>query len=108
MPVPRAVLLELPEQRWECPNCDLTEVTRGRFLPNRFHRCRGKGLFAGLLAPLVPAGTRAKVTAREREDYIGHEHVQLHQGRPVMSVTTERETGTDALVFAPTATARSE
>jgi hypothetical protein len=55
---------------------------------------------------MVPAGTRAKVYAREREDYIGGELVQLHEGRPVMSVITERDEGQDCAVFAPTAVAR--
>jgi hypothetical protein len=54
---------------------------------------------------MVPAGTRAKVYAREREDYIGDELVQLHEGRPVMSVITERDEGQDCAVFAPTAVA---
>lgn len=102
-----AVLLERPTQRWVCPNCPVTDTTSG-FTPNRYHRCRGAGIFAGLLAPLVPAGTRAKVAVREREDYIGDEDVQLHRGRPVMSVVTTRDEGTDALVFAPTAHAHSE
>jgi hypothetical protein len=48
----------------------------------------------------------AKVTAHEREDYIGTDQVRLTAGRPVMSVTTERDDGRDVVVFAPTATAR--
>lgn len=101
-------ILAPPEQRWACPNCDLEEVTRGRFLPNRFHHCRGAGQFAGLWAPMVPAGTRAKVETREREDFIGAELVQLHQGRPVMSVQTTRDDGVDCAVFAPAAVARKD
>jgi hypothetical protein len=99
-----AVLLELPTQLWECPNCDTTDRTQGH-MPNRFHQCRGTGIYAGLMAPLVPAGTKAKVVAVEREDYIAGEDVQLHQGRPVMSVITTRDDGQDCAVFAPTATA---
>jgi len=57
---------------------------------------------------MVPAGTRCKVEAREREDYIGNEQVQTDiNGRPVMSVVTTRDDGQDVAVFAPTATARS-
>ncbi len=56
---------------------------------------------------MVSAGTRAKVTANEREDYIGTEQVQTDaEGRPVMSIVTEREDGQDVVVFAPTASAR--
>ena len=53
---------------------------------------------------MVPAGTKAKVTAVEREDYIGNDNV----GR-VMAVKTERSDGSnDVAVFAPTATAKAE
>lgn len=90
-------------QMWSCPNCLVTDRTFGQ--PNRFHNCAG---LAGLLAPLVPAGTSAKVTAHEREDYIGSEEVQLDgNGRPVMSITTERADGSsDTVAFAPTAVVR--
>lgn len=103
MPVSGAVLLQ-PEHRWECPNCDAVKVTREVEPHLPFHPCRG--LLGGLTAPFVPAGTRAKVEAREREDYIGGEAVQLHQGRPVMSVVTTRDDGQDTAVFAPTALAQ--
>lgn len=98
------MLLEPPVTRWECPNCDLLDVTRQVGPHTRMHACRGLG---GLTAPMVHAGTRANVRAHEREDYIGSEIVQMHQGRPVMSVTVERDDGQDALVFAPLATTRS-
>ena len=53
---------------------------------------------------MVPAGTKAKVTAVEREDYIGDEIA----GR-VMAVKTERPDGSnDVAVFAPTATLKAE
>lgn len=97
-----AVLLELPETLWYCPNCDVTDATKGT-VPNRFHQCHGSGLLAGLLAPLLPVGTAGKVEAVEREDFIGREQVQLHQGRPVMAVRTTRDEGQDVAVFAPTA-----
>jgi len=90
-----------PVRRWECPNCSMTDVTT-KPVANRYHPCAG---VAGLMAPMVPAGTRAKVTAVEREDYIGKEKVQLApNGRPVMSVVTERPDGSnDVMVFAPSA-----
>ena len=60
---------------------------------------------AFLTAPMVPAGTKAKVTRHERDDYVGRDIVRLDgDGRPVMSITTEREEGQDVVVFAPTAT----
>lgn len=56
---------------------------------------------------MLPEGVEAKVTAHEREDYIGNEKVQLDgNGRPIMSITTEREDGQDVVVFAPTASAK--
>jgi hypothetical protein len=93
------VLLAAPEQRWSCPNCDLTDVTHENRPHTRFHSCKG---LRGLTAPMVPAGTRCKVQAREREDYVGKEMVQTDgEGRPVMSVVTTRDDGTDCAVLAP-------
>lgn len=87
---------------WYCPNCGLTDQTPP--LPPaavRFHTCPK---LRGLTAPMLPAGVAAKVTAHEREDYINGEDVQTDEnGRPVMSVVTTRDEGTDAIVFAPTA-----
>lgn len=97
-----AVLLEMPEQRWVCPRCSVTDVTRGK--PNRFHHCAG---MAGLLAPLVPYGTDCTLEAVVREDYVRREAVRLDgDGRPVMAVATRRADGSnDLLVYAPTAQA---
>lgn len=90
------------EHRWECVNCDFTDVTRQVEPHTRFHPCRG---LRGLNAPMVPAGTRCKVEALDREDYVGGELVQTDgEGRPVMSVQTTRDDGTDLAVYAPTAT----
>ena len=93
------------ERRWECPNCQHEDVTHEARPHTRFHTCPG---LRGLTAPMIPAGTRAKVEAVEREDYIGTEDVQLdpERGRPVMSVVTTRDDGQDVAVFAPTAHAR--
>lgn len=97
-----AQILTPPEQRWECPNCPATDVTREAEPHTRFHNCPG---LAGLSAPMVPAGSKARVLANEREDYVGREDVRLDaDGRPVMSITTEHEDGRrDCVVFAPTA-----
>lgn len=90
------------EQRWECPNCTTTDVTTDPRPHSRMHSCRG---LAGLTAPMVPVGTRCKVEAVERGDYVGGELVTLDgDGRPVMAVVTTRDDGQDCAVFAPLAT----
>ncbi len=90
-----------PEQRWECPNCTATDVTYESRPHSRMHTCRG---LKGLTAPMVPAGTRCKVEAKEREDYIGNEVVTLDgDNRPIMRVETTRDDGNDVAVFAPLA-----
>lgn len=90
-----------PEQRWACPNCTATDVTHESQPHTRFHSCRG---LKGLSAPFVPAGTRCKVEAVEREDYVGKEVVTTDgEGRPVMAVETTRDDGNDVAVFAPCA-----
>lgn len=83
---------------WTCPNC--ANEVRARPFPARFHNCVG---LRGLTAPMVPAGTKAKVEVHEREDYAGHDRVTLHEGRPVMSIVTTRDDGQDVAVFAPAA-----
>jgi hypothetical protein len=99
----RGYLLPVPEQRWECPNCATTDVTHEAQPHTRMHVCRG---LKGLTAPMVPAGTRCKVEAVERQDYVGSEIFTTDgEGRPIMSVVTTRSDGTDAAVFAPCATA---
>lgn len=92
------VILPRPEQRWECPNCDFTDVTHEINPHTRYHTCGG---LKGLSAPMVPAGTRCKVVAKEREDYIGKADVTYDgDGRPIMAVETVREDGNDVAVFA--------
>jgi hypothetical protein len=90
-----------PEQRWECPNCTLRDVTHEAQPHSRMHMCRG---LKGLTAPMVPAGTHCKVEAHEREDYIGDEIVTVDgENRPIMRVETTRDDGNDVAVFAPLA-----
>lgn len=87
------------ERHWSCPNCDLTDVTRRADEHSRFHACPG---LKGLTAPMVPAGTRAKVEARVREDYLNGDIVDRDDdGRPIMSVITTRDEGEDCTVYAP-------
>lgn len=93
------------ERRWACPACAARDVTNEARPHTRFHACPAQG---GMTVPMVPAGIGAKVTRRERDDYVGTELVQTDaSGRPVMSITVERDDGhTDTVVFAPTAQAR--
>jgi hypothetical protein len=87
---------------WECPNCGRTDRTPAS-VPNRYHPCPK---LRGLMAPYLPAGVKAKVVAHDRDDYVNGDKVQTDAaGRPVMSITTERENGQDVMVFAPTANA---
>jgi hypothetical protein len=91
-------------QRWHCPACGLTDVTR-EFRPHtRFHSCTS---LRGLTAPMLEAETKAKMEVKEREDYVGTDDVAVDQnGRPVMSIVVTRDDGQDVVVFAPTARAR--
>ena len=91
-------------QAWECPNCDVTDVTPP--LPpgsSRYHTCAGLHM---LTAPLVRAGTRCKVTAAEREDYLtGDQQATGDDGKPYMNVRTTYDDHDDLLVNAGLATA---
>lgn len=95
-------ILLAAEQRWECPNCAFTDVTVTPEPHTRMHSCAG---LKGLTAPMVPAGTRCKVQAREREDYVGSEMVHTDgDGRPFTAVEVTRDDGNDVAVLAPCAT----
>lgn len=86
---------------WACPNCSQTDMTDDPRPHTRYHTCMG---LRGLTAPFVEAGSKTKVVAHDREDYVGNEIVPTDAyGRPVMSITTERPDGSnDTTVFAPT------
>lgn len=90
---------------WYCPECRFTERTQ-RVLPNRWHVCPKLN---GVSVQLVRAGVKARLIVTERQDYVGNERVQLlgANQRPIMSIVTVRDDGQDAIVFAPTATARA-
>lgn len=95
-----------PESHWECPNCDITLRVPTRVPHSPFHTCPG---LKGMQAPMVPKGTRCKVEAVEREDYIGKEVVTLDgEGTPIMRVETTRDDGNDVTVFAPCATTTAQ
>ena len=89
---------------WRCPTCGKTDRTAESRPHTRFHPCPR---MHGLSTPMVRAGTAAKLVLNEREDYVNGEHVRLdpERRRPVMSISTVRDNGQDAVVFAPTATA---
>ena len=87
-------------QDWECPNCHLTERTRPH-PPNasRMHPCPK---LHSLTAPLVRAGMDCKVYAVQRGDYLGKEVQRTgDDGRPYMSVVTERADGSNDTVAFP-------
>jgi hypothetical protein len=95
-------LLVEPITNWWCPECKHTDQTRQAGPHTRMHVCPR---LHGLTTPMVRAGTRARITAREREDYVNGELVQVDdRGRPVMSIVTERPDGSnDTRVLAPAA-----
>src|SRR5512139_1513292 len=92
-------------RRWYCPECKRTEVTNDDGKGTRYHVCP-KVRF--LSVPMVLEGIKAKIVLNEREDYVNGEAVQLdpERHRPVMNITTVRDTGTDVVVLAPTATSQ--
>lgn len=90
-----------PEQRWECPNCDLKQVTHESQPHTRMHPCPK---FGGFTTPMVPAGSKAKVELKVREDYVGKDIVTYDENkRPIMAAETTRDEGNDVAVFAPCA-----
>ncbi len=96
--------------RLYCPNCKIETWSasgpEARLRP--VHVCPK---LRGLIAPLYPVGVKAKVVAHDREDYEGGDvgHTALDEnGRPVMSIETIRDDGTDLAVFAPSASVRVE
>jgi len=96
-----------PNHHWRCDGCGFEDVTHEARPHSRFHPCPAMG---GLAVPMVRGGIKARVTAVEREDYVGDETVQTGAGgRPVMAVITEYEDGSnDTTVYAPLAEAKAE
>jgi hypothetical protein len=100
-----AITLLTAFEDWYCPNCPVTD--RSKPLPpgsSRFHTCAGLHM---LTAPLIRAGTHCKVTAEEREEYLGREiQATGDDGRPYMAVRTTRDDGCDLAVNAGLAQGR--
>lgn len=95
------LIIEPPVQDWYCPNCKATDQTREARPHTRWHSCPK---LRGLSAPMLERHVKAKVSAHDREDYVGRDLPQTDEdGRPVMSITTERDDGLDTIVLAPTA-----
>lgn len=96
-----AVVLAPVTHRWECPSCDLKDVTVEVRPHSRMHACRGQ---RGMTVPMVPAGVRAEHRLIERGDYTNGDLVQTDgDGRVWMAVQTMRDDGYDTSVYAPTA-----
>lgn len=99
-----AILLA-PQLEWSCPNC-WTTTTAPPLPPgqSKMHICPG---LHSLAAPLVPAGTRCKVEAVERAEYLNGEVQRTgDDGKPYMAVVTTRDDGQDAAVNAGLARGR--
>jgi hypothetical protein len=92
---------------WYCPQCGLTHQTNDPRIAVPLHPCPK---LRGLMTPMLAKGTAGKIELREREDYIAGELVQLDPElhRPVMSMVTTRDAGTDARIYVPTATASAK
>jgi hypothetical protein len=99
-------ILMPPERHWVCPNCSQVALTFEVIPAPRFHLCAG---LRGIAAPMLLDGVKAKVEAKEREDYVGTADVQTDgEGRPIMSVVTTREDGQDCTVLAECANASTD
>lgn len=105
------VLLD-PTKRWECLSCGTQKVTKTPQIVTPLHPCRAHHGLDVPFTEVLPGQRELKKHAgrhviREREDYIGSEQVQYHNGRPIMALVTERPDGSnDARVYAPAAQAR--
>jgi hypothetical protein len=105
-------LLQPPEVRWECPSCNVQDVTYEARPHTRFHSCGAQG---GLTVPFVQLDGRELVknsvrhVVKEREDYLADDIPHRDaDGRVVMSVVTEYKDGSsDCTVYAPTSVVRS-
>lgn len=104
----RAALLD-PTRWWECPSCHRQETTAVALPHAPFHVCTAQG---GAWVPSVEVHSNAGLAlgavrhvVNERADYVGQElGLRYADGRPVMSITTERADGsTDCAVFPGTA-----
>ena len=90
---------------WVCAKgCGSHARTYDSKLPH--HRCK---LMNGLPVALIPAGTKAKVVAVERQDYVKKELVRTDsEGNVIMATVVTRDEGQDCTVYAPCAVMERE
>lgn len=95
------------ETQWECPNCDTNDVCSVAPGQSRMHYCPG---LKGLVAPLVPAGTKCKVEAATWDDYVRHDDAVRKDadGVPFSAINVTREDGNDVVVYPAAAKVRME
>lgn len=96
-----------PTHRWQCPSCAARHVTHEARPHVPMHPCPALDLvapFVEVFADDLAAGSVRHVV-NEREDYVGDETCTYANGRPIMSVSTERADGSnDIHAFAGLAT----
>jgi len=106
--VREAIILN-PSFNWECPSCGEQHVTHEAKPHTPLHPCKRQAGLSVPYAPVAPGLEKLKKHSvrhviNEREDWIGDEMVQYHEGRPIMNLVTDRADGTnDIRVYAPTA-----
>ena len=87
---------------WVCARgCGSHARTYDDKLPH--HPCKAMN---GLMVPLIAVGTKAKVEAVERQDYVGNDIVNYTDGKVIMSTVVTRDDGQDCTVYAPCAVAQ--
>lgn len=103
-----------PTRKWECPSCGRLHLTKDQRVITPMHHCPKLN---GIMTPYVEIhqGSELKKNSYvhrvlEREDFIGKEQGVMtdSEGKAIMAVYTERDSGNDATIFAPTATLRAD
>ena len=96
---PGSGVVFIVEKRWHCPACGRLHKTLKPQWSTPLHRCKE---LHGAWVPFVAQGTEAHIRVNEREDYVGNDVPTTDSdGRPIMSVTTERKDGEDTHIFVP-------
>lgn len=90
-----------PTRYWYCPECPIQHVTKILQPCSPLHFCTSSTM-RGAMTPLVERGVKARLRINRREDYQGTDILTTDgEGRPVMSITTQRDDGEDCHAFAP-------
>lgn len=93
-----------PTRWWECPSCHRQETTREPRPHAPFHACTAQ---RGAWVPSVEVRNNHGLTGvrhvvSERDDYVGRElGLRYADGRPIMSVVTERADGSNDCAVYP-------